>query len=148
MTDTLGNKRVIVDSDALIGLINEDDLLHKRCLKISYYLAQNNFGTITPYPIVLEAATTLAKDKTIRRPDLTHKLLQDYVSLEEKPYETGGVSLIVAELYNPKTSRKNTPFDFYVLALAKKNNVKYVFSFDSFYKQNGLVLVEELIKIT
>lgn len=33
----------------------------------------------------------------------------------------------------------------YVLALAKKNNIKYIFSFDSFYKKHGLILIEDLI---
>jgi len=138
--------RVIVDSDALIGLLNETDQLHKRCISIFSFLNKNNLQTIVPYAIVLEAATALAKDKTIKRPDLAHKLLQDYVSIEDKPNYESNVSFLVAKLYNPSTSKKNTPFDHFVLAIAKKNNIAYVFSFDSFYKKNGLNLTEELIK--
>jgi predicted nucleic acid-binding protein len=83
MTNTRGSKSIIVDSDALIGIVHEDDLLHERCLKIAKYLTQNNFTSINPYPIVLEAATTLAKDKTIRRSDLALQLLKDYAEVKE-----------------------------------------------------------------
>lgn len=146
MINTPGSKTVIVDSDALIGLINSDDLLHKRCLNVSQYLAQNSFATIVPYPIILEAATTLAKDKTIRRPDLASKLLKDYAAIEAEPSIETDVANIVAALYHPKTSKKNSPFDYYVLALAKKNNIPYIFSFDSFYRKSGLTFIEDVIR--
>ena len=132
---------VIVDSDALIGLISDDDKLHERCLQIQRYLIQNNLQLVIPYPIVLEAASALAR--VMNRPDLTAKLLNDYEESDDQmDYK---VATLVANLYNPKTSKKNTPFDHYVLALAKKNNIQYIFSFDSFYKKNGLTSIEELL---
>lgn len=147
-TNTHGNNTVIVDSDALIGLIKEDDYLHKRCLSIAAYLAKNSFATVVPYPIVLEAATTLAKDKTINRPDLAKKLLKDYAYLENTTRHESEVVKLTAKLYDPKTSKKNSPFDFYVLAVAKKSGIGTVFSFDSFYSKKGLKLAEELLKET
>ncbi len=132
---------VIVDSDALIGLLSDDDKLHERCLQIQRYLIQNNLQLVIPYPIVLEAASALAR--VMNRPDLTAKLLNDYEESDDQmDYK---VATLVANLYNPKTSKKNTPFDHYVLALAKKNNIQYIFSFDSFYKKNGLTSIEELL---
>ena len=139
------NTTVIVDSDALIGLIHDDDKLHDRCLKISEYLSLNSFTTLVPYPIVLEAATTLSRDTSIARPDLAAKLLSDYAYIEDEPTFTYDVAALVTELYAPKTSKKNTPFDHYVLALAKKNDIKYVFSFDSFYEKKGLTLMEDVV---
>ena len=139
------NTTVIVDADALIGLIHDDDKLHDRCLKISKYLSSNSCGTVVPYPIVLEAATTLSRETSIARPDLAAKLLSDYSYIEGGPTFTYNVAALVTELYDPKTSKKNTPFDHYVLALAKKNDIKYVFSFDSFYKKNGLTLMEDVV---
>ena len=141
-----GNNTVIVDSDAIIGLLNETDGLHNRCVKISHYLQENKITTVIPYPIVLEAATALAKDKTIRRPDLAKLLLRKYASIKDNGLETTDIPFRVAELYHPATSKKNTPFDFYVLAFAKKNGITTVFSFDSFYGKNGLQLIEQLIE--
>ena len=146
MINTHGNKKVIVDADALIGLIHETDALHARCLKVSRHLATANYATIILLPTVLEAATTLAKDKTIRRPDLAKRLLEDYASVAYEDAEKENVIKILAYLYNTKTSPKNTPFDYYVLSYAKQNKIKYVFSFDRFYKNRGLTLAEELVK--
>lgn len=144
MINIRGNSVVIVDSDALIGLIHEDDKLHERCLKVSEYLTQNSFATVVAYPSVLEASTTLSRKA--KRPDLAGKLLRDHTSIGNFSNYDHNVGKLVVELYDPKTSNKNTPFDHYVLALAKKNNIKIIFSFDSFYKKNGLMLIEELIQ--
>jgi predicted nucleic acid-binding protein len=146
MTSILGNKTVVLDSDALIGLIHENDALHPKCLAIAEYLQHNSFATIVPYPIILEAATALAKDKTIRRADLSAQLLQDFASIETNPVEDfNQISKMVTDLYHPRTSTKNTPFDFYVLATAKFHQVEYIFSFDEFYKKRGLKLTKDLL---
>lgn len=140
-----GSKIIIVDSDAIIGLLNETDELHNRCVKISRYLQENNITSVIPYPIILEAATALSRDKTIRRPDLAKLLLEKYASVKDNGLETSDVPFRIAKLYDSATSKKNTPFDFYVLACARKNNITAVFSFDSFYRKNGLQLIEQLI---
>ncbi|PIR42414.1 hypothetical protein CO058_02430 [candidate division WWE3 bacterium CG_4_9_14_0_2_um_filter_35_11] len=142
MTNILGtNNSVIVDSDALIGLIHENDLLHKRCVKISDYLAQNNFVTIVCYTTVLEASTTLSR--SINRPDLAKKLLQDFAQIKQPSFLEIGIAPLVAEAFDEKASKRNTPFDHYVAAVAKLNDIKLVFSFDSFYEKQGLKLLEK-----
>jgi predicted nucleic acid-binding protein len=144
MTDIPGNKTVVVDSDALIGLIHEDDLLHTRSVKVASYLAKNGFATIVPGPIILEAATTLAKDKTINRPDLAKRLLKDYAGIEP-PSLTSKIFKELARNYSARTSKQNTPFDYLVVATAKLQGIKTVFSFDKFYQKQGLTLAEELL---
>jgi len=142
MTNTSGANLVITDSDALIGLVNKVDALHNRCARIYSYLLENKFTIFTPYPIILEASTALAR--VVNRSDLAAKLLKD--SKEVQNSIDTNVADLVAKLYTPKTSKKNTPFDHFILAVAIKNNIKVVFSFDSFYKKHGLTLVEDLLK--
>jgi len=133
---------VIVDSDAIIALVHQTDSLHDRSVQIFKFLKERNFYTFTPYAILLEAAATLAR--VLQQPELAQEVLSSYSNPEDK-IDTD-VSDLVAKLYEPKTSRKNTPFDHYVLALAKKNNIQLVFSFDSFYKKNGLTLMGDKLK--
>ena len=141
------DKTVIVDSDALIGLIHKDDALHKVCSEILMYIVQNNFSVVMPYAIVLEAATALARSKAIKRPDLAVSLLNYYLTAAKGNYNFDfEVADLVAGLYDVKTSKKNTPFDHFVLAVAQKNDIKYVFSFDTFYRKRGLTLAEDLLK--
>lgn len=144
MTNMLGNKLVIFDTDALVGLVNDNDSLHERCLKVIENLKINSYDAVIPYPIVLEAATVLAKDKQILRADLAKIVLEKYAAVEVPMEFVTEVGDLVAEIYNSKTSKKNSPFDHYVLALAKKNGINYVFSFDGFYKKNGLKLANEI----
>ena len=137
---------VIVDSDALIGIINSSDPNHSKCLEISNYLSNKSLGTVVPYPIALEAATALARDTKINRPDLAIEILAGHARVVDKPKLDEDVANLVSESFQNNTSRKNTPFDHFVCALARKNKIKYVFSFDAFYKKQGLVLAEELLK--
>lgn len=135
--------RVLVDSDALIGLIKEDDLIHERCLRVLDQIQQSNFTLVIPYAIILEAATTLSRK--LQLPEKSKQLLEYYLIIKKEDNCDFEVSEFVANLYNPKTSKKNSSFDYYVLALAKKNDIKHIFSFDSFYKKNGLIFIEEII---
>lgn len=141
----LGDKVIIVDSDGLIGLIHSVDPLHPRCLRIAAFLQKNNYETYVPFPIVLEAATVLVRDNKINQPGLARKLLEDQATTIIPPGLDSDVRAEVAVSFKKNASRKNTPFDHYLCALAKKNGIKYVFSFDSFYKTQGLVLAEELL---
>lgn len=146
MTNTPGSKTVLVDSDALIGLIKADDPLHRKCLDLAHFLETNTYEVISPFAIVLEAATTLARNTKIDRPDLARQLLEDQANTQYPDGFYWTAQSQTAASFSKNTSRKNTPFDHYLCALAKKNHVKYIFSFDSFYKKQGLVLAEELLK--
>jgi len=110
-------------------------------VKISDYLAQNNFVTIVCYTTVLEASTTLSR--SINRPDLAKKLLQDFAQIKQPSFLEIGIAPLVAEAFDEKASKRNTPFDHYVAAVAKLNDIKLVFSFDSFYEKQGLKLLEK-----
>lgn len=141
-----GSSFVIFDADGLVALFHESDSLHSRAKECLIIVNGSNLIPVVAYATVLEAATVLAKDKQIRRPDLAKRLLDSYSAAENPSGINWDVQEDTAHFYNPKTSRKNTPFDHYVLALAKKNEIKYVFSFDEFYKKKGLKLVEEMIQ--
>ena len=136
-----GTKQVLIDADALVGLINQSDALHSRSLRIVKFLAKNNLATIVLPSTILEAATALSRG--IKRPDLTKELLTDYSRLEpvELPSEIFSTLL---KIYNPTETTKNTPFDYFLLAYARIKQIDFVFSFDRFYEKQGLTLAEKL----
>lgn len=141
-----GNNLVLVDSDGLIGLANPKDPHHPKCVEIHNFMTSNSLASVTPFPIVLEASSALARDTKINRPDLAKDVLLNHALVGDKPKLDENVEKLVSLSYKKNSSRKNTPFDHYLLALAKKNHIKYIFSFDSFYKKQGLILAEELLK--
>ncbi|HLE49841.1 MAG TPA: hypothetical protein VI791_01720, partial [Patescibacteria group bacterium] len=132
-----GTKQVLIDADALVGLINQSDALHSRSLRIVRFLAKNNLATIVLPSTILEAATALSRG--IKRPDLAKELLADYSRLEpvELPSEIFSKLL---KIYNPTETTKNTPFDYFLLAYARIKQIDFVFSFDRFYEKQGLTL--------
>jgi len=136
-----GTKQVLIDADALVGLINQSDALHSRSLRIVRFLAKNNLATIVLPSTILEAATALSRG--IKRPDLTKELLTDYSRLEpaELPSE---IFSNLLKIYNPTETTKNTPFDYFLLAYARIKQIDFVFSFDRFYEKQGLTLAEKL----
>lgn len=137
-----GTKQVLVDADALVGLINQNDVHHSRSLQIAEFLSKNDVSTIILPSTVLEAATALSRG--IKRPDLAKQLLSDYSQLEPTSLPAEIFSQLI-RFYNPTTSTKNTPFDYFLLAYAKLKQVDVIFSFDQFYKKHGLILAEKLL---
>lgn len=138
----LGAKQILVDADALVGLINQNDAHHSRSLQIAEFLSKNGIFTVILPSTVLEAATALSRG--IKRPDLAKQLLSDYSQLEPTPLPSEIFSQLI-DVYNPTASTKNTPFDYFLLAYAKLKQIDIIFSFDQFYKKHGLTLAEKLL---
>lgn len=145
-TNMPGTNIIIADSDSIIGLIHSTDSLHSKCLEIAKFLHKNNYQIVIPFSVLLETATALSRNNKINRPDLAQQFLEDQSNTITIPLFDEPIRPELAHSFKQNTSRKNTPFDHYLCALAKKNNIKYIFSFDSFYKKQGLSLAEELIK--
>lgn len=138
-----GAKQVLIDADALVGLINQNDVLHSRCLQIVGFFSKNNLSTIVLPPTILEAATALSRG--IKRPDLAKQLLADYSQLEPVVLPPEIFSKLIS-VYDPTVTTKNTPFDYFLLAYAKTKQIDIIFSFDHFYEKQGLTLAEKLLQ--
>lgn len=138
-----GVKQILVDADALVGLINQNDALHSRCLQITDFISKSNLSAIVLPPTILEAATALSRGS--KRPDLAKQLLSDYSHLEPTLLPPEIFSRL-SSLYNPSTSTYNTPFDYFLLTYAKLKQIDLIFSFDLFYQKHGLTLADKLLK--
>ncbi len=138
-----GTEQVLIDADALVGLINQNDALHSRCLHVVEFLSKNSLSTIVLPPTILEAATALSRG--IKRPDLAKQLLADYSQLKPAVLPSEIFSKLIG-VYNPTVTTKNTPFDYFLLAYAKLKQIDIIFSFDRFYERQGLTLAEKLLK--
>jgi len=139
----LGTEQVLIDADALVGLINQNDALHSRCLQVVEFLSKNSLATTVLPPTILEAATALSRG--IKRPDLAKQLLADYSQLKPAVLPSEIFSNLIG-VYNPTVTTKNTPFDYFLLAYAKIKQIDIIFSFDRFYERQGLTLAEKLLK--
>ncbi len=135
----------IVDSDALIALLHEEDMLFERATKILRQLAAHDAQLIYPLTALMESVSTLTRK--LNQPFLAKKIIEsaknDELFIEAIDDKLFSETL---HLFQPTASKKNTIFDACVAATAKKLNTKYIFSFDKWYEQLGFTLAESLIK--
>jgi len=135
---------IIVDSDALIALVNVDDALASDAIRIVEQLRNIKAALVYPSTTIAETVTTL--QRKLNRPDLAHALI---VSLKANQFIIEPIDEEIlaqaAQLYYPHGSKQDTFFDAIVAAVAQKLNATAVFSFDGWYEKVGLRLVSTIV---
>lgn len=136
--------KVIVDTDALLGIFNLDDPHHENAIKISAYLKRRG-ASIFIVPTTIAEFALLASSRigvpTTRK--ATHHLIHsDFLTLDV----TEDLTFKAEELYQKQTSKEESLFDCYVMVAAKKIPADYIFSFDKGYEKNGFALAKDLLE--
>lgn len=134
---------VIGDADALIALAIEKDSLYLRANAISRKLDEDNIQVIFPNTAISEAITTLLRKHS--NPELAGYLAQQYKkNIFKVEYVDEEIMQLAVDLFNPKSSKKNTFFDAIVASVAKSLKADAIFSFDNWYKKVGFLLASDL----
>jgi predicted nucleic acid-binding protein len=144
MPGTSASLLVIGDTDGLIALLHEDDLLFAQAKQTVEYLVQHDAQIIFPVTTITETITTF-----------TRKLNQPKLAAQVIDQLTQGKLLVEAvdqavlkealHLFNPAASKKRTIFDACVAATAHKLQARYIFSFDGWYTKLGYTLAHDLL---
>jgi len=138
--------RTLVDTDALLGLINTHDALHKRAKGVVKEFVRQKV-TIFVLP------TTLGEFATISSIRLGFQESKKVINLIAKsgyiPLDvTGDMVLEATALYQEQTSKENSLFDCFNMVAADKHSIDCIFSFDRGYTQNGFLLAEAYLNLT
>jgi len=134
---------VVGDADSLIALTLEYDSNHKKATFLLNRFNKEETTIIYPDTAIAEAITTLSRKHS-------NPLLAEYITQQYKDnqliieYVNEEVMKLAAELFNPHSSKQNTFFDALVAATAKKLHAEIIFSFDNWYKKQGLQIASEL----
>lgn len=130
---------VLVDSDAIVAIFSEKDANHARA-KIFRQVIKNQESSIAmATSTIAECVTTLRRRHN--RPDWSEGFLE-LIKLEPTiifPVDDATI-FSAAKIYNPYASKKHTFFDAVNVAVAQKEGVEIIFSFDDFYRSHGLKL--------
>lgn len=135
---------VLLDSDALIGLINKEDELHKRALRIQEKLTKAGAIFAISRYIIAETATFLTLRVSKKTADRFLKDLTSQEILVINP--TDELEKLTREFFFRQKSRNVTYFDCANMAILTYYHWKTIFSFDRHYCQNNFLLVEEMLK--
>lgn len=137
-------RTIVVDSDSIYALYNPNDPLNPKATQTFKQLIAQGFKLIYPVSVLFEIISLF--QRVLPTPTVTAKFREMVIKKELNIYTVDAdVMKKSAEVFNPIGSKKNTLIDCSVVVIAKKIKAAGVFSYDSFYKKNGLKLAEELI---
>lgn len=139
-------KLVVVDSDSIFAIYNPRDSLHSIADETLQKLIEQKCKLVYPSSVLFEVVslfqrvlplssiTALIKEKVVSGKVIIHFVDEDILKA-------------AFVLFNPRGSKKNTLVDCSVVAIAKRIKADGVFSYDGFYRKQGLKLAGDLIKI-
>ena len=135
---------IVVDTDAIIAQVKENDKNHQKAKSISNSLVSSNAQVIYPATTVAEAVTFI--QRPLNNPPIAYGTAQLMTGSSAQVAEVNQQTLSDAIKYFSATgSKKNTLFDCIVIAIAKEVHTDAIFSFDRFYKKQGFKLASEVL---
>lgn len=136
---------VLVDADALVALVKDNEQNHKRALTISetlqkkgcvWYISPFTIGeVVTVISHKINQATAKKVLEELRKQNLNLLTLKDeYIHLADN-------------WFNKQSKKGTSYFDCYNMALLERygKQLNAIFSFDGVYKRNGFKTAEEII---
>lgn len=138
-------RRVVFDADGLIALHDPGHDFHRVARNLFWKLGEYRVEFIFPITAICEAITVFQ-----RRPD------PDQAEFVAKKFAAHPQWLLIPdkaiflESFKEYVARKaffsvgNTPFDATVATIARNCHADAIFSFDHYYKVEGLILVKDL----
>jgi predicted nucleic acid-binding protein len=137
--------KIVVDSDAIFARYNPHDPLYAKATATFQQLIGKGYQLVYPTSVIFEVVSLF--QRVLSEPTVTSLLIE--------LIKSGQLSVITVDenilkqsalLFNPTGIKKNTLVDCSVVAIARKIKAEGVFSYDSFYKKQGLKLAEEILK--
>lgn len=128
--------KILVDADALVALVKEDDSNYKKAVKIAQRLKKE---TLYVTPLTIPEATTVLSYRVSQ--EAAQKFLKEarQRKLIELPLTTQ-TSILADEIFLKQRKKGTSWIDCLNVAMAKIHNLARIFSFDRFYKEFGLLI--------
>lgn len=135
----------VIDTDALIGLIDRDDAHYAVTHQLAQRLvALHATSYILPTTLSEFAALVTRRIGRAQAQRVVTQLIQsEYFVLPM----TDEVTQAAITLYQAQTSKEETLFDCYVMAAAKTIQADCIFSFDRGYRKNAFQLIEDVVRV-
>lgn len=130
-TNTVGYD-ALVDSDAFVGLIWENDLLHEQAVRLFATAQERSLKLVTTSLVVSETATVLSyrSGQVDARRFLT---FVDTVNIIHITHELQTVSL---DLFKDQTRKRTSVVDCSNVVVARTFAIPAILSFDAFYRDH------------
>jgi len=128
------SQMVLVDSDAFIAWLVEDDLLHKEAVGVLKTLQETKQVTVTTNLVVAETATVLSN----RVGQDQARAFLDFVEKLPIIHITEALQAEALKLFRQQATKGTSVVDCCNVAVVKSFHIASIFSFDGFYRKQGL----------
>lgn len=135
---------ILVDADAFIAMVKDDDTNHQKAARLFNQLEGNNISFITTNYVFSEAITVISQRTS-------HQTAINFIDNMKSPESifliiqiTQEIQEIALEIFKKQTSKNVSFVDCTNMALIKHDNLDAIFSFDEIYKRNGFKLANSL----
>lgn len=134
---------IIIDTDALLGLFDEEDAHFAKSTSFAQKLIARRVNTFL-LPTTLGEFVTLGTIRIGRA--RTQGAIQAIQRLQFLSLDiTETLTNNALALYLRQTSKEESLFDCYVMIAAKEIKADAIFSFDKGYQKNGFKLVSDIV---
>lgn len=135
----MNNSIVLMDSDAIVAIFSDKDANHAKAKIFRQIIKDQENSIAMATSTIAECVTTLRRRHN--RPDWAKGFL-DLITFEPMIlFPVDDTTIFSAtKIYNPFASKKHTFFDAINVAVAQKEGIEVIFSFDDFYRSLGLKL--------
>lgn len=125
--------RVIIDTDALLGVFNPTDNHHSKAILITKRLVEKGIDTVILATTLAEFALLATSKMGLKETKQAIKTLKQFnITILEVREQTSQTAL---SIYNSQTSKEESLFDCFIMAAAKLQRMDAIFSFDKGYKK-------------
>ena len=135
---------ILVDSDAFVALAKEDDTNHRKAQQILTKLSKRPVLYTTTNYVFSETATVISQ-RIGRKQALSFiRELKSPASLFSTQWIDEELESLAIQIFQDQTSKNVSFVDCTNMALMKHQRFTAIFSFDSIYRKNGLMLAGDL----
>jgi predicted nucleic acid-binding protein len=134
----------LIDTDALIAIVIENDALHPQTVALHQRLANEGAKVLLLSSALAEFVSMCTNKIGVAR---TQQAVQTFIRTYSLCHVDDNIMEEALPLYYKQTSKENSLFDCYIMIASKKFTVDFIFSFDGGYKQNGFQRIAEFLNV-
>jgi predicted nucleic acid-binding protein len=142
---TSDKQKVFVDADAFVAIAREDDANNEKALSLLSDLSEKPVQFVTSNFVFSESITVISQR-------LSHQAALAFIDKIKSShpqflvhYVDEQIEDMAITVFREQTSKNVSFVDCTNMALVRKHEINYIFSFDAVYRKNGFRTIEDLI---
>ena len=135
-----------MDADAFVALAKGDDAIHEKAKRVLIRLLREHVVFLASNYVFAEAVTVLSKRAGKSIASAFIKAMKEETSTIEWIWVDRALERTAIDVFEEQTSKNVSFVDCTNIALARREGVDAVFSFDAVYRKNNIRIAEDFLE--